>query len=152
METVPSSSTDEPMRAALIVERGGPEGRIVAEHPVPEVGPQDVLVRVRACSLNHLDVFVRKGVAGAHLPLPHISGGDIAGEVARRGSDVTEVQVGDRVLIDPLVGGKALGEDLQGGLAEYASVPAKNCIALPEGLAYVPCLGSAACSGAAWPA
>lgn len=137
METVPSSSPDEQMRAALIVERGGPEGRIVAEHPVPDMGPEDVLVRVRACSLNHLDVFVRKGVAGAHLPLPHISGGDIAGEVARRGSDVTEVQVGDRVLIDPLVAGKALGEDLQGGLAEYASVPAKNCIPLPDSVDYV---------------
>ncbi|SEE68947.1 zinc-binding dehydrogenase [Ruania alba] len=120
------------MRAALIVERGGPEGRVVGEHPVPEVGPTDVLVRVRACSLNHLDVFVRKGVAGQQLPLPHISGGDIAGEIAAVGSEVSDLQVGQRILIDPLVGGKALGEDMQGGLAEYASVPATNIIPLPD--------------------
>ena len=125
------------MRAALIVERGGPQGRIVGEHAVPEMGPHDVLVRVRACSLNHLDVFVRQGVAGAHLPLPHISGGDIAGEVVRCGEEVTEPAVGDRVLIDPLVAGKALGEDMQGGLAEYAAVPAGNCIPLPADVSFV---------------
>ncbi|QOR72877.1 zinc-binding dehydrogenase [Ruania alkalisoli] len=125
------------MRAALIVERGGPEGRVVGEHPVPEIGPSDVLVRVRACSLNHLDVFVRKGVAGRHLPLPHISGGDIAGEIAAVGSEVTDIQIGQRILIDPLVGGKALGEDMQGGLAEYAAVPGTNIIPLPDGVDYV---------------
>ncbi|MFC7405764.1 zinc-binding dehydrogenase [Georgenia alba] len=131
------SGAPEQMRAALIVERGGPEGRVVGEHPVPDVGPDDVLVRVRACSLNHLDVFVRKGVAGKHLPLPHISGGDIAGEIARVGRDVTGVAVGDRVLIDPLVHGKALGEDMQGGLAEYAAVPAANGIPLPDDVDFV---------------
>ena len=125
-------SQPETMRAALIVERGGPEGRVVGEHPVPGVGAGDVLVRVRACSLNHLDVFVRKGVAGQHLPLPHISGGDIAGEIAAVGSEVTDIQIGQRILIDPLVGGKALGEDMQGGLAEYAAVPATNIIPLPD--------------------
>ena len=127
----------EQMRAALIVERGGPDGRVIGDHPIPEAGPADVLVRVRACSLNHLDVFVRKGVAGGHLPLPHISGGDIAGEIARVGSDVSGVAAGDRVLIDPLVRGKALGEDMQGGLAEYAAVPAANCIPLPDDVEYV---------------
>jgi len=124
------------VRAAVIVERGGPEGRVVTEHPDPEVGATDALVRVRACSLNHLDVFVRKGVAGGHLPLPHISGGDIAGEVAAVGADVEGLEVGQRVLVDPLVGGKALGEDMQGGLAEYAAVPAENCIPLPEQVSF----------------
>src|SRR5699024_7689428 len=107
------------------------------EHPIPQYGADDVLIGVRACGLNHLDVFVRKGVAGEHLPLPHISGGDIAGDVVGVGSDVTSVSVGDRVLVDPMVGGKALGEDMQGGLAEFAAVPGANCIPLPEGVEYV---------------
>lgn len=137
MKNASAAGEAEQMRAALIIERGGPEGRVVADHPVPEMGPADVLVRVRACSLNHLDVFVRKGVAGKHLPLPHISGGDIAGEVVRCGGQVTAVRVGDRVLVDPMVEGKALGEDMQGGLAEFASVPAANCIPLPDGVGYI---------------
>ncbi|WP_298328709.1 zinc-binding dehydrogenase [Haloactinopolyspora sp.] len=124
------------MRAAVIIKRGGPEGRIVQNHPRPLVGPRDVLVRVRACSLNHLDVFVRKGVAGANLPLPHISGGDIAGDVAETGAEVRGLEPGQRVLIDPLIDGKALGEDMQGGLAEYASVPDTNCIPLPDEVSF----------------
>lgn len=124
------------MRAALIVERGGPEGRVIGDHPDPVVGDDDVLVRVRACSLNHLDIFVRKGVAGKHLPLPHISGGDISGDIERLGANVQGLQIGQRVLIDPLVDGKALGEDMQGGLAEYAAVPATNIIPLPDEVSY----------------
>lgn len=132
MESQVRPTSDELMRAAVIVERGGPDGRVVRDHPRPTVGDSDVLIRVRACALNHLDVFVRKGVAGAHLPLPHISGGDIAGEIVQTGAGVTDLQVGQRVLVDPLIEGKALGEDMQGGLAEYASVPAANCIPLPD--------------------
>lgn len=124
------------MKAALIVERGGPEGRVVAEHPEPTPGPGEAVVRVRAVGLNHLDIFVRRGVAGKHLPLPHVSGGDIAGEVHALGAGVTGVQIGQRVLIDPLVDNKALGEDLPGGLAEYAVAPAKNLIPLADGVSF----------------
>ena len=124
------------MKAAVIVERGGPEGRVIQEHPDPAVGPTDALIRVRACSLNHLDIFVRKGVAGEHLPLPHISGGDIAGEVVEVGTEVTGLEVGTRVLVDPLIDGKALGEDMQGGLSELASVPAENCIPMPDNVSF----------------
>lgn len=125
------------MRAAVIVERGGPEGRVVRDYPQPMVGAGEALVRVEACSLNHLDVFVRKGVAGQHLPLPHISGGDVAGTVADLGAGVEEPAVGGRVLVDPLIDGKALGEDMQGGLAEYVAVPAANCIPLPNQVSFV---------------
>src|SRR5699024_12185336 len=97
------STTSEPMRAALIVSRGGPEGRVVGEHPIPQYGVDEVLIRVRACGLNHLDVFVRKGVAGEHLPLPHISGGDIAGDVVGVGSDVTSVSVEERDLVVSII-------------------------------------------------
>ncbi|MGP3991909.1 zinc-binding dehydrogenase [Streptomyces sp. 3N207] len=124
------------MKAALVVARGGPDCRIVAEHPDPVAGPTDVLIRVRACALNHLDIFVRRGVAGKHVPLPHISGGDIAGEVLSVGSEVTHLNLGERVLVDPMVGHEAIGEDLPGGLAEIAVVPAKNCIKLPDDVDY----------------
>src|SRR5699024_7443426 len=79
---------------------------------------------------------VRKGVAGEHLPLPHISGGDIAGEVVEVGTEVTGLEVGTRVLVDPLIDGKALGEDMQGGLSELASVPAENCIPMPDNVSF----------------
>ncbi|WP_016699366.1 zinc-binding dehydrogenase [Actinoalloteichus spitiensis] len=124
------------MKAALIVDRGGPECRVVREHPAPEPGPGEALIRVRACGLNHLDVFVRNGTAGGQLPLPHISGGDIAGEVAGYGPDTTGPAEGTRVLVDPLVHGKALGEDLPGGLAEYAVVPAANLLPLPDEVSF----------------
>ncbi|MGN9847306.1 zinc-binding dehydrogenase [Nonomuraea sp. H19] len=124
------------MKAALIVARGGPDCRIVAEHPAPVAGPTDALIRVRACALNHLDIFVRRGVAGKHVQLPHISGGDIAGEVLSVGSEVTHLRSGERVLVDPLVGHEAIGEDLPGGLAEIAVVPAANCITLPDDVDY----------------
>lgn len=124
------------MKAALIIERGGPECRVVADHPEPTPGPGEVVVRVRACGLNHLDVFVRRGVAGKHLPLPHVSGGDIAGEVHALGEGVSGIEIGQRVLVDPLIDNKALGEDLPGGLAEYALAPAANMIPLPDDVSF----------------
>ena len=124
------------MKAALILQHGGIENIVVRDHPKPVPGPGEVLVAVKACGLNHLDIFVRRGIPGRKLELPHISGGDIAGEVAEVGPGVENVKPGDRVLVDPLVNGQALGEDLTGGLAEYAKVPAANCIPLPEGISY----------------
>lgn len=122
------------MNAALILERGGPEQRVVREHPAPTPGPRQVLLRVHACGLNHLDIFVRRGVAGRHVSMPHISGGDVAGEVVAVGDDVHEVAVGSRVLVDPFIDGGVLGEDMPGGLAELIVVPAANCIPLPDGV------------------
>jgi len=124
------------MKAALILKHGGIENIVVGDHPKPVPGPGEVLIAVKACGLNHLDIFVRRGIPGRTLELPHISGGDIAGEVAEVGPGVENVQPGDRVLVDPLINGQALGEDLTGGLAEYAKVPAANCIPLPEGISY----------------
>lgn len=124
------------MKAALIVKHGDRSNVVVGEHPKPTLLPGEVIISVKACGLNHLDIFVRRGIPGRHLELPHISGGDVAGVVAEIAPDVANVQVGDRVLIDPLVNNQALGEDFTGGLAEFVSVPAKNCIPLPDDVSF----------------
>lgn len=67
------------MKAALIVKHGDRENLIVGDYPKPEVGENEVVVKVVAVSLNHLDIFVRRGIPGRTLPLPHISGGDVSG-------------------------------------------------------------------------
>ncbi|ALS29939.1 NADPH:quinone oxidoreductase [Paenibacillus sp. 32O-W] len=138
------------MRAALILKHGDIDNVVVRDHPKPVPGPGEVLIAVKACGLNHLDIFVRRGIPGRTLELPHISGGDIAGEVAEVGPGVDNVQPGDSVLIDPLVNGQALGEDLTGGLAEYAKVPAANCIPLPEGISYEEAAALPIAYGTAW--
>jgi alcohol dehydrogenase len=123
---------------------------MVGEYPKPTLQAGEVLISVKACALNHLDIFVRRGIPGRTLPLPHISGGDIAGTVAELGEGVDNVKVGDRVMIDPLVHGEALGEDLTGGLAEYVKVPAANCIPLPEGMSFEDAAALPIAYGTAW--
>lgn len=141
------------MKAIAFHEHGGIEVLQTAELPVPDVGRNDVLVRVRAVALNHLDLFVRKGLPGLHLDMPHILGSDIAGEVVAVGEDVTRRQTGDRVLLNPTLscGTCALclrgednycrqfgviGEHVRGGYAQYIAVPARNVYPLPGKLPF----------------
>src|SRR5689334_15750876 len=70
------------MKAVLMHQHGGPEVLRYEEVPDPIAAPGEVLVRVRACALNHLDIWTRMGQAGRNVPLPHVLGNDIAGEVA----------------------------------------------------------------------
>jgi len=86
------------MKAMILREHGGPEVLGYTDVPEPPIGARDVLVRVRACALNHLDLWIRKGLPGRNVPLPHIPGSDISGEVAKIGESVSHVRVGDRVL------------------------------------------------------
>ncbi|MCC2683706.1 MAG: NADPH:quinone oxidoreductase [Paenibacillaceae bacterium] len=134
----------------MIVKHGDRSNVMVGEYPKPTLQAGEVLISVKACALNHLDIFVRRGIPGRTLPLPHISGGDIAGTVAELGEGVDNVKVGDRVMIDPLVHGEALGEDLTGGLAEYVKVPAANCIPLPEGMSFEDAAALPIAYGTAW--
>lgn len=120
----------EMMRAALIREHGGPEVLELGEVERPSAGPGEILVRVGACALNHLDIFVRRGMPGMRFTFPHISGGDIAGWVEAAGDQQDAHLVGSTVLLDPIVNGHALGEGPWGGLAEYVVVPAENAIPL----------------------
>ena len=139
------------MKAALILEHGDRSNVVVGDYPKPEAGPGEVLVKVKAVSLNHLDIFVRRGIPGRKLELPHISGGDVAGVVEEIGSGVTNVQPGDRVLIDPHIQGKgALGEDTTGGLAEYVKVPASNLIPLTEDISFDEAAALPIAYGTAW--
>ncbi|MCT2197163.1 zinc-binding dehydrogenase [Paenibacillus sp. p3-SID1389] len=139
------------MRAALIVQHGDRNNVVVGEHPKPVAGEGEVVVKVKAVSLNHLDIFVRRGIPGRTLELPHISGGDVAGIVDEVGPGVDHVQPGDRVLIDPHIPGKgALGEDTTGGLAEFVSVPAQNLIPLPEDISFEEAAALPIAYGTAW--
>ena len=92
------------MKAVIFSQHGGPEVLRYTDVAEPTIGSNDVLVRVRACALNHLDIWVRKGMPGVTIPLPHIGGCDIAGEVAKIGGDVSNVHVGERVMLAPGVG------------------------------------------------
>jgi alcohol dehydrogenase len=127
------------MRAALVTRHGGPESLMNGWAEVPAPPPGWIRVRVLACALNMLDVFVRRGMPGVHLELPHIPGGDIAGTVDALGEGVLEPTPGSLILLDPEVNRKALGEDLPGGLAEYVIAPAANAIPLPVPAADAAC-------------
>jgi Alcohol dehydrogenase GroES-like domain len=77
---------EEFMKAIVISQHGGPEVLHYTDFPEPSIGANDVLVRVRACALNHLDLWVRRGIPGMQIPLPHIPGSDIAGEIVEVGA------------------------------------------------------------------
>ncbi len=89
------------MKAMVIKAQGGLENLVYDDWPDPVPGPGDVVVKVRACGLNHLDIFVRRGMPGLPVPMPFISGGDIAGEIAEVGAEVRHWVVGDRVVVNP---------------------------------------------------
>ena len=127
------------MRAAVIHEHGGPDHLVYeANFPDPECGPGDVVVRVKASSLNYHDIFTRRGMPGIKLNMPVIPGLDVAGEIAEIGADVSGWSVGDRVLIDPRnrVEGGLMGETTNGGLAEYCRAPAHQLVHMPDGVTF----------------
>jgi NADPH:quinone reductase-like Zn-dependent oxidoreductase len=141
------------MKAVVFQQHGGPEVLRYTDVPEPRFGANDVLVRVRACALNHLDIWVRMGLPGVPIPLPHILGSDIAGEIAKVGSDVTRVKAGEKVVLAPGVTcGKCvaclsgqdnrcreftnLGYMIDGGCAEFVRCPEVNCLPYPQKLSF----------------
>ncbi|NIA67885.1 zinc-binding dehydrogenase [Pelagibius litoralis] len=124
------------MKAAVIEKQGGLEGLVYRDWPDPVAGAGELVVRVHACGLNHLDIFVRRGMPGFPVPLPFISGGDIAGEVAEIGDGVSGFALGDRVLINPSTPKGMLGEQLPGGMAQKVAVPADHAIMIPDAVSY----------------
>jgi NADPH:quinone reductase-like Zn-dependent oxidoreductase len=145
----------EGLMKAIAFDRHGDPGVLrYTEVEEPQLRSNDVLVRVRACALNHLDLWVRRGLPGVPIPLPHIPGSDIAGEVVKVGPEVYTVQVGQKVLLAPGVtcgkcpaclGGRDnlcpeytnLGYLIDGGCAEFVRCPDVNCMAYPESLDWV---------------
>ncbi len=136
------------MRAAVFSEFGGPEVVSVGSVPVPDPGPGEVRLKIEAASMNHLDLWIRRGLP-IETPMPHIGGSDMAGTVDAVGPGAEDVPRGTRVVVDPSLNyrwydaqgqGEAfeeapfriLGEHTQGGFAEYAVVPAANLLQMPE--------------------
>jgi 2-desacetyl-2-hydroxyethyl bacteriochlorophyllide A dehydrogenase len=126
------------MRAAVLYEHGAVENlKIEANYREPKAGDGEVVVKVKASSLNYHDVFTCRGMPGIKVPLPIIPGLDVAGEVAELGKGVTGWKVGDPVLVNPIYPGKGLmGEMLDGGLAEYCVCAAEQLIRIPAGVTY----------------
>src|SRR5215831_6107875 len=127
------------MRAVRIHEDGGPEVLVLDEAPDPVAAPGEVLVRLRASALNHLDVWIRKGLPS--VPKPRILGADGAGVVEALGQGVTGFEPGDPVVINPGIevgGGRihVIGEHGDGTNAELIAVPATNVHPIPDGLSF----------------
>ncbi len=143
------------MKAVYMTEHGGTDVLTYGDLPEPEVGPNDVKVRVRACALNRLDVYTRQGARGTRIRFrgPHVLGGDVSGDVVEVGSEVTRVSAGQRIVVNPRItcsqcryclsgeeelcgSGRMLGSSISGGYAEYVSVPAVNVEPIPDSLSY----------------
>ena len=140
------------MKAIYIAETGGPEKLIFGNRSDPQAGPGEVIVRVRGTAVNHADLSIRGGRSSTG-GLPRILGLDIAGDVARLGTGVTDWKEGDRVVVEnrvkcgactPCVLGrdefceqqKLLGGELDGGHAQYCNVPAVNLQRIPDWMSF----------------
>ncbi len=140
------------MKAVRIHEHGGPEVLQYEDAPDPEIGANEALVRVKACALNHLDLFVRAGAVPG-LDLPHIPGSDVAGTLEDVGANVDGFGPGDRVVLNPSLscgncefcrmGEDSLcasfsivGEHGDGGYAELVKVPARNLVRMPDDFSF----------------
>jgi NADPH:quinone reductase-like Zn-dependent oxidoreductase len=139
------------MKAVRFHEFGGPEVLKYEDVPTPQLRKDQVLVRVRACALNHLDLWIRKGLPG--IKLPHINGSDVAGEIAEVGEYINDLRAGQRVLLAPMtfcghcaacIRGEqnfcpqfsVLGYATDGGNAEFIAVPRVNVIPIPDALSF----------------
>jgi NADPH:quinone reductase-like Zn-dependent oxidoreductase len=147
---------------------GGPEVlEVVPDHSDPVPGPDQVVVRVHAAALNRLDLLVREGIPTLKLTLPHILGADGAGHVAEVGSDVTDLEVGDRVVVNPgiscgrceycskgedslCVDYRIVGEHLPGTYAERVVIPAKNAVPIPTDMGFESAAAAPLVFGTAW--
>ncbi len=141
------------MKAVRIHEHGGIDKVIIDEISVPGPKANEAVVKIKATSVNRLDIWVRKGFANLKLPLPMILGSDGSGTISEIGSEITDLKVGDRVLISPscscgkceqcLSGNdnlcanyKILGEHCDGTDAEFVSVKRENIFKIPEPVSF----------------
>ncbi|MBX5482748.1 MAG: zinc-binding dehydrogenase [Myxococcaceae bacterium] len=141
------------MKAVVFRTHGDASVLEVADVPEPKLGAKDVLVAVKAVALNHLDIWVRKGLPGLKLEMPHILGSDIAGVVEKVGAEVSDVEPGTEVVINPglscgacdkcLLGEdnlcrqyQIIGEHTAGGYAQYIRVPRQNLLPKPKALTF----------------
>ena len=155
------------MKCVRIHEHGGVDKLVHEDVPMPSITATDVLVQVKATSINHLDIWVRNGLPGVRYPLPMIPGVDAAGVVADKGESVRHVKIGDRVVVaqgiscghcvhclngnDNLCKDyRLIGEHRDGADAEYIAVPGRNIIPLGEKLSFESAAASALVFLTAW--
>lgn len=141
------------MKAVAFERFGGPDVLVFGERPDPVAGPGEALVRVRACAINHLDLWVRAGLPGLEPEMPHILGNEIVGEIVAVGAGVTHVAPGQKTLVNPTLSCgvcpacangddnlcrayDVIGRKRNGGYAELVAVPAVNCLPYPENLGW----------------
>ena len=141
------------LKAVVFHEFGGPEKLRYEDAPDPTVDENEALIHVKACALNHLDIWARGGTRGERIPLPHISGSDISGEIVKVGRLVSNNKPGDKVVVAPGISDgvceyctagwdslcenyKIIGYETQGGYAEYVSVPRENILPIPDNLSF----------------
>jgi len=139
------------MKAVRIHEFGGPEVLKFEDVPDPQLRKDQVLIKVKACALNHLDLFIRKGLPG--VKLPHTNGSDVSGDIVEVGEYITDLKPGQRVLLTPMTfcnhcpactAGQqnfcpqftVLGYMNDGGNAEYIAVQRVNVLPIPDELTY----------------
>jgi alcohol dehydrogenase len=122
--------------------------------PTPEIGDDEVLVRVKAASLNHLDLRLRAGKSPRPVKLPHVGGLDAAGDVEIVGENVTDIKPGTRVVLDPTVktpkGPSVMGVNFHGGFAEFVKLPATNVVPIPQDVSYDEACVLPVCYVTAW--
>lgn len=156
------------MRAIILPEHGTADSlRYVTDHPKPETGRGEVLIRVYAAALNRLDIWVRDGWPGIKLPLPHILGADAAGVIEGLGEGVEGLTVGTRCVIDPMTScgmcefcragkqnlcekGGITGEHHTGTYCEYITISARNVLPLPDSVGFAEAAAAALVNLTAW--
>jgi len=141
------------MKAVQLLTHGTPGQFQLGEIPDPVPGNDEVLVRVRACGVNHLDIWLEQGDLPMPIALPRIGGSEVAGEILALGEDVDQWRVGDRVAVQSnlycgtcefclrgedsiCLNARLLGIQCDGGFAEMVKVPARCIVALPENLSF----------------
>jgi NADPH:quinone reductase-like Zn-dependent oxidoreductase len=141
------------MKAVIFEQHGGPEVLRYTDVPDPKPGPADVLIEVKATSINHIDIFLRRGMPGITVPMPKIVGSDAAGIIREVGNDVAGLQAGQRVTINPgvscghcefcaagfgsqCVSYTMVGENRDGAYAQLIAVPAHIVLPIPEFLSF----------------
>jgi NADPH:quinone reductase-like Zn-dependent oxidoreductase len=140
------------MRAAIFHENGGPEVVRIEELPRPAPGPGEVLLEVKAAALNHLDLWVRRGLP-IETTMPHVGGSDVAGVIVETGQGVDAARIGERVVLNPslwcgecewcrrgeesmCLRYRIMGEHTDGGFAELLTVPADHAYRLPDAMRF----------------
>jgi NADPH:quinone reductase-like Zn-dependent oxidoreductase len=141
------------MKAVVFAEHGGPDVLRYQDVPDPKVGPGEVLIEVHATSINHIDIFLRRGMPGVKVPLPKIVGSDASGIVRELGPGVLGLSAGQRVTVNPgiscghcefcaagfgsqCVSYAMIGETRDGAYAQFISVPAHTVLPIPDSLSF----------------